>query len=126
MGLTNYFINLFKKNSANTYKHDRRTVKTFTFYVPAPPPRKHGYREKEFDKIFYNFINKGYKIISFQTATHSGPQSSGLWIICVVESLSNENNELDLDFPVIPFETSCDEVEFSGDFSSNSTIEHIY
>ena len=28
-----------------------KEFKTFTYFIPAPPHRKNGYREKEFDKM---------------------------------------------------------------------------
>ncbi|MBF0359529.1 MAG: hypothetical protein HQK49_00865 [Oligoflexia bacterium] len=139
MKLTNYLLGFFTKKSATTYKHDehpendqakratndKRTVKTFTFYIPAPPPRKHGYREKEFDKLFYTFINSGYKIISIQTATHSGPLSSGLWIICVVESTNITNDQLDLSFPSLSYDLNNNE-DIELDIRTETVLETIF
>ena len=44
-------------------------IQTFTYYVPAPPPRKSGYREKDFDKLCFHFINRGFNILEIKTLT---------------------------------------------------------
>ena len=73
-------------------------MQTFTFFLPAPPPRATGYREKNFDKLFFEFINRGYKIISFKTqAVASGEKHSGMWIICLVQATNPEAEKLNLD-----------------------------
>jgi hypothetical protein len=75
---------------------DRPNIQTFTYYIPAPPPRPNGYREKEFDQLFYNFINQGYHIISVNTESHHSNEQSGMWVIFTVKSYSRESKELDL------------------------------
>lgn len=78
--------NLFKEK--NNFK-----IQSFTFFIPSPPSRTTGYREKQFDKLFYEFINKGYEILDFKTAAISGDKQSGMWLIFIVRAL-NENAEL--------------------------------
>jgi hypothetical protein len=75
-----------------------RGLQTVTYYIPAPPPRKTGYREKQFDKLFYHFFQKGFELINLQTQAHTGENHSGIWIICVVRALNKNAQELDLDF----------------------------
>ena len=99
-----FFIKSFQKflNFLNTLsesllnKKSSYRIQSFTYYIPAPPPRKTGYREKEFDKIFYSFINAGYDIISIHTESHIGPQSSGLWVMVLVRATSEKTDRLDL------------------------------
>lgn len=79
----------FKKK---TYK-----IQSFTYYIPAPPKRESGYREKQFDKVFYHFINKGYEIISLNTQSDMSPNSGGFWIICLVKAKNKKAEALDLD-----------------------------
>lgn len=69
-------------------------IQSFTFYVPSPPIRKIGYREKEFDKIFYSFINRGFEIIDVKTQSNTGSSQSGMWIIIIVKSLKKESSSL--------------------------------
>ena len=77
--------------------HNKYKIQSFTFYIPSPPERKVGYREKQFDKIFYHFINRGYQIISTHVASNTNPSHSGMWFICVVRATTPEANNLDLD-----------------------------
>jgi hypothetical protein len=73
-------------------------MQSFTFFIPAPPPRSTGYREKHFDKLFFEFINRGYKIINFTTqAVTTGEKHSGMWIICIVQAQNAEAENLKLD-----------------------------
>ncbi|OUR94863.1 hypothetical protein A9Q84_17295 [Halobacteriovorax marinus] len=72
-------------------------IQSFTFYIPSPPVRKVGYREKEFDKIFYSFINQGFQILEFKTQANSNESYSGMWLIFIVCSLNSDTAELNLD-----------------------------
>ena len=76
----------------NTYK-----IQSFTYYIPAPGARKNGYREKQFDKVFYHFINQGYEILNVQTERHSGQEGSGMWIIYTVRATNEQASKLNLD-----------------------------
>ena len=93
--LVAFFGSLLKaqKDSQMSFK-----VQSFTFFIPSPPARSTGYREKQFDKLFYEFINRGYKILNFTTqASSSGGNHSGMWIICVVQATNAEADKLILD-----------------------------
>ena len=52
-------------------------VEYFTYFLPSPPSRKTGYREKEFDQITKEAIAKGYTILELNTRANA----SGVWII---------------------------------------------
>lgn len=69
-------------------------IQSFTFYVPSPPTRKIGYREKEFDKIFYSFINKGFQILDIKTQSNTSQNQSGMWILIIVKSLKKSASSL--------------------------------
>ncbi|HAZ12513.1 MAG: hypothetical protein A2X86_19840 [Bdellovibrionales bacterium GWA2_49_15] len=72
-------------------------IQSFTFYIPSPPERKVGYREKQFDKVFFHFINRGYKIISTHVVPNNNPSHSGMWFVCLVQATTAEANALDLE-----------------------------
>lgn len=73
-------------------------IQSFTFFIPSPPPRSTGYREKQFDKLFYEFINRGYKVLNFTTqASSSGGNHSGMWILCLVQATNDEAEKLNLE-----------------------------
>jgi len=85
-------LNLLRKifnSDNNNYK-----IQSFTFFIPSPPARTTGYREKQFDKIFYDFINKGYEILSFNTQASNSQNQSGMWVICVVRAKNKEAEKL--------------------------------
>lgn len=71
-------------------------IQSFTFFIPSPPPRSTGYREKQFDKLFYEFINLGYKILNFETQTCNGEKQSGMWVIFIVQATTKEAEALNL------------------------------
>lgn len=86
----NQLTSLFTRK--NSFK-----IQSFTFFIPSPPARASGYREKQFDKVFYDFINKGYEVISLNTQASTGEKQSGMWIICLVRALNKEAELLNLD-----------------------------
>lgn len=72
-------------------------IQSFTFFIPSPPGRSTGYREKQFDKLFYEFINRGYSILNFETQASTGENKSGMWLIFIVRALNVEAEALNLD-----------------------------
>ncbi len=73
-------------------------IKTFTYYVPAPPKRNHGYREKEFDKIFHGLMSSGdYELVNMQTQSVSNADQAGLFIVLTLKALTVRGKELNLD-----------------------------
>lgn len=86
-------------------------IQSFTFYVPSPPLRKVGYREKEFDKIFYSFINQGFQILDFKTQTNSNNAQSGMWLVFIVRSLNSTSAVLQLDDDLEALLSNEDEIE---------------
>lgn len=84
------------------FSSKRSKIQTFTYYIPAPPQRKTGYREKEFDSLFYEFINRGFEILEFKAIPHTGANHSGMWVIFAVRALTKEAEELDFELEVPP------------------------
>lgn len=68
-------------------------IKTFTYFIPVPPPRKTGYREKEFDKIFYELLQKEFELLDMQTQY----SVNGMWIVCLLGALTEKSAILNLD-----------------------------
>lgn len=91
--MNNVFRNLLQKlGLAKPYK-----IQTFTYFIPSPPSRKSGYREKQFDKVFYEFINRGYRVLDTKTQVSTGADSSGMWVLFTVQATNPEAEALDLD-----------------------------
>lgn len=68
---------------------------TFTYYIPAPPNRKSGYREKEFDKIITGILSSGFIIESLQTQAVGHEGSSGLFVLIVLKAPNAKVAKLD-------------------------------
>ncbi len=65
-------------------------TKTFTYFIPAPPNRRTGYQEKEFDSIANQVANMGYTIISINTAAYANVDKCGMWIVCLLGAPTKE------------------------------------
>ena len=65
-------------------------TKTFTFYLPAPPERKTGYQEKEFDSVMSQIFSLGFEVIDIKTASHSTQTKGGVWLICLLGAPTKE------------------------------------
>jgi|GEM_PF-777238 len=83
-----------------------RKIQTFTYYIPAPPDRKTGYREKQFDTLFYHFINKGYEVLSTHVVPNTSGSNSGFWFVCMARAKNKEAEKLDLDLFINEFNQS--------------------
>lgn len=102
--MINLIKNVFKqKNFINQTK-----LQTFTYFIPSPPQRSSGYQEKQFDKIVNELIKQGHEIIELKTCPSSGSNSSGMWIIILLRS-NTDNLEINIDD--INFEKSTPEIE---------------
>jgi hypothetical protein len=97
--MINFIKNILRP--ANNFK-----IQSFTFYIPSPPPRTTGYREKQFDKLFYDFINKGFEVISINTESSVGTKQSGMWVLCLVRAKNEEASKLNLDDLASELETT--------------------
>ncbi|MBL7666020.1 MAG: hypothetical protein JNM93_12870 [Bacteriovoracaceae bacterium] len=87
-------INSFIPKSRQKYY----TIKTFTYFIPAPPNRKKGYQEKEFDKLTYELVKHGHEIISISTQAIASSTTAGMWVLCTLGATTKKAAELDLDF----------------------------
>lgn len=57
-------------------------VKTFTYFIPAPPRRKSGYREREFDKIMHGILSEGHEVVDWKTQQTEG----GMYVVFLLGS----------------------------------------
>lgn len=77
-------------------KSGKKTYRTtFTYFIPAPPHRKTGYREMEFDKIMQGILQAGFDIESFHTQA-SGSEHGGFFIVALLKTTSKKTFEMDL------------------------------
>lgn len=75
------------KSSGNKMKE----LKTFTYFIPAPPHRKNGYREKEFDKIMHGILQSGFELVDLQTQA----MDSGMFVLAVLKVPNKKIGKLD-------------------------------
>ncbi len=71
-----------------------KELKTFTYFIPAPPQRKTGYREKEFDKIMHGILNSGFELVEL----HTNAVENGLFMVAVLKAPSKKVAMLDINF----------------------------
>lgn len=75
-------------------------LQTFTYFIPAPPARKSGYREKNFDNMINELSIIGFDIVDIRTQSIATTGQSGMWIILTLRPLTKEANQLKpSDFP---------------------------
>lgn len=68
-----------------------KELKTFTYFIPAPPTRKNGYREKEFDKIMQGILQSGFELVDLQTQA----MGTGLFIVALLRAPNKKVAKLD-------------------------------
>lgn len=69
----------------------KKVFKTFTYFIPSPPARKNGYREKEFDKIMQGILQSGFELVDLQTQG----MDNGIFIVVVLSVPSKKIGLLD-------------------------------
>ncbi len=67
---------------------------SFTYFIPSPPHRKSGYREREFDKIMQGILNSGFEIDYINTESVTTPQS-GMYVFAILKTKSKKVFKLD-------------------------------
>lgn len=82
-------VNEMSSRSVRSGKKMYRT--TFTYFIPAPPQRKSGYREIEFDKIMRGILESGFEIESLET--QGSP--NGMFVLAVLKTNSKKVFETD-------------------------------
>ncbi len=73
----------------------KNLIKTFTFYIPAPPHRKTGYREREFDKIMQGILTAGFELLNLQAQPVGGADNSGIFIVTTIKAKDKKAWALD-------------------------------
>ncbi len=68
-------------------------IKPFTYFLPSPPLRKSGYREKEFDKILQGFLQSGFSIIDLKLQS----SENGVFVFMILKAKNKKIMELDHD-----------------------------
>jgi hypothetical protein len=72
-------------------------TRTFTYFVPAPPNRKTGYQEKEFDQICQHLVGKDFDIIDIKMEAFANNTSAGVWILCILGAKTQKAANMSLE-----------------------------
>jgi hypothetical protein len=91
------------KNMAKKVKTKKKLQEfftSFTYFLPAPPHRKTGYREKEFDKIVTGILQSGFEIVHLNTQTVSTEASSGLFVHFILKTKDPKVIKLDMNHEI--------------------------
>lgn len=78
------------KKLKSLFVNESKGYQTFTYFLPAPPARKSGYREKGFDNLVKELGSKGFEITDIRTQAISGNEQPGLWVIVCIRPVTNE------------------------------------
>jgi len=105
--------NLFRK------KKEYKAIKSFTYYIPAPPDRKSGYQEKEFDQIFSHLMKNGFDIIDTKMQSASSNNASGVWVFCLLGAKTNEAAERDIEVDYTTISNGAEQI-----IKLDPSIEH--
>lgn len=81
---------------------------TFSYYIPAPPKRTSGYREKEFDRQLFSYIQAGHRLVSLQCQSHNTEVASGVWMVATLQSTIPRKNLLLEDNQFAEAEENCE------------------
>lgn len=69
----------------------KKVFKTFTWFIPSPPARKNGYREKEFDKIMQGILQSGFELEDLQSQS----MENGMFVLALLSVPSKKVALLD-------------------------------
>ena len=83
-------------------KKEYLKTRTFTYYIPAPPARKTGYQEKEFDKLTKYLQDLGFELLDFKMQSHSDENRAGLWVLCLLGAKNEELYSMPINIEKIP------------------------
>ena len=80
-------LNIFKKQFPS---------KLFTYFIPVPPSRSSGYREKQVDKLINSLLEQNFKLIDFKIESIATETSAGMWIALHLQPQCLKSSQLDI------------------------------
>lgn len=98
----------------------RYPTKLFTYFIPAPPRRQSGYREKQVDKIVNTLFAYGLNLDTIATESITSQECTGMWLILNLRPESYAAHKLDIN-------TILDELDsYATDEEKIETVEGLY
>lgn len=91
---------MFKSAFDNIFPSRFHAKKTFSYFLPAPPKRKNGYQEKEFDQIIEHLASLGFEILDLKIQSYPAEGYGGVWIFCLLGAKTKEaaRAEINIDY----------------------------
>lgn len=74
------------KKSNKEHQKENSSSEIFTYFIPAPPTRPMGYREKDFDTICKTIISHDLKLKILKTVPHQ----NGLWVMILISGQADK------------------------------------
>jgi len=96
-------------------------VKSFTYFLPAPPTRKSGYQEKEFDHLFSHIMSLGFDVIDVKLQSLNTENSQGVWILCLLGAKTKEAFETPIQ---VDYQEISKNVSHHSNIKMDPLIEH--
>lgn len=75
-----------KKSTTPSKYYD---LKTFTWYISAPPGKAGSYREKEFDHVMHGILQSGHEVIEWKLQSVGG-ERGGMYAVFLLGSLTKK------------------------------------
>lgn len=79
------------------FKKEKFKIQSFTYFIPAPPHRQSGYREKHFDRLLTGFLSHGFEVIDIKTQSLSNANTAGMWVLCLVRPTNKKAEAMNWD-----------------------------
>lgn len=99
-------------------------VQTFTYFIPAPPDRKHGYREKSFDQLIQKLTKMDFKLVDIKTQAVNNNSVAGMWVIVSLKPLSKIASQMKVsDFPN---DWENEEIQKNNEYREHNYNDHTY
>lgn len=85
-------------------------IKSFSYFLPAPPKRASGYQEKEFDRIVSHLCSEGFELLDMNVQSLSIEEKGGVWVFCRMGALTKEaaSKNINIDYQDIAGQASHD------------------
>ena len=79
------------------FKNKEYKQSTFTYFIPAPPERNSGYREKHFDRLISEFLALGFEVLDIKTQSIASNRTQGMWVVFLVRATNDVANEMNFE-----------------------------
>lgn len=78
-------------------------VKSFSYFLPAPPKRTSGYQERELDTIIAHLADQDFELLDIKAQSFASETHAGVWVFCRLGALTKEaaKTQINVDYQEI-------------------------